>query len=121
MQRFTCYTLQDVEAFTKEVTIEKQPLKVLLQVGTNTLTRVKSAAEVSAMMNNEVILLRTVFPTARIYVSSFLPRKDKLNKIVPDINEHLEDYCDPMKKVTFIGHTNISRADLYDNLHIDTH
>ena len=120
VQRFTCYTLKDVETFTKEVTIEKQPAKVLLQVGTNTLTQLKSPAEVNTMMNNTINVLRTVFPAARIYVSSFLPRKDNLNKAITEINTFLEDYCDSMKKVTFIGHTNIPRADLYDKLHIDT-
>ena len=120
VQRFTCYTLKDVVTFTKEVAIEKQPVKVLLQVGTNTLTQVKSPAEVSDLMSNTIKLLGTVFPAARIYVSSLLPRKDNLNKAVTEINNYLEDYCDALKKVSFVNHVNISKAELVDRLHIDT-
>ena len=91
-----------------------------MQVGTNTLTQVKSPAEVSNLMSDTINLLKTVFPTARIFVSSFLPRKDNLNKAVTEINSFLEDFCDAMKKVSFVNHTNIFKADLVDKLHIDT-
>ena len=113
---------RNVETFTKEVTIKKQPSKVLLQVGTNDLTRIKSSADVITKINNTITMLGSEFPDARIYVSSLLPRKDKLNKTAMEINKLLEEYCDSTKKVTFIDHTNsIGRSDLYDNLHIDAH
>ena len=121
VQRVTCYTLNDVETFTKEATIEKEPTKILLQVGTNTLTHIKSADNVHIKMKETVSLLSAIYPNARIYISALLPRNDGLHKTAMNINELLEDWCDSIKRVTFISHSNIPKAEIYDRLHLDVH
>ena len=119
VQRHTCYTLADVETFTKEAKIDSQPTKVLLQVGTNTLTQVDSG-KVLKSMTETIDKVRERFPEARIYVSSFLPRNDNLHDMAMDVNKLLAEVIDDLKRVSYIDNINISKANLFDRLHLDT-
>ena len=100
--------------------MEKQPSKILLQVGTNNLSDIRETEEVLDGFGKTIAAIKTKFPEARIYVSALLPRRDKLHKTAMEINKCLDEGCDELKLVTFIQHRNTSRKDLYDNLHLHT-
>ena len=87
-------------------------------MGTNTLTDVRDSAEVINEFKMTIPKIKETFPESRIYVSSLLPRNDNLHKEAMEINKLLEEYCDETRWVTYLHHTNISKRDLYDRLHL---
>ena len=94
VQRHTCYTLRDVSTFIQESTIENQPSKLYLQVGTNDLTQHGDVKKLLLDLGNTIGSLKEKFPSCRIYVSNLLPRKDKLNTLVKEFNRSLDQVCD---------------------------
>ena len=123
VQRHTCYTLADVHTFVNETEVEKEPKKILLQVGTNTLSNADEPdpSAFFSEMGRTISALRGKFPNAKIFVSSLLPRKDHLHKAAMEINELMREGLDNIPATSFIDHQNISKADMFDRLHLDTH
>jgi hypothetical protein len=79
------------------------------QPGKNTITETLEIVD----------LVKQKHPNCRILVSSLLSRKDELNNKVPAINEELKTRLSSKTKTTYIQHTNISNADLYDKKHLN--
>jgi hypothetical protein len=94
--------------------------KILLQVGTNTLSHVKDPERTMTELVVTIDKLKLIFPEARIYVSAFLPRKDNLHDQAMQVNKLIEEYCDTAKNVSYIQHRNINKKDLFDRLHLHT-
>ena len=118
VQRHTCYTLQDVSTFLQESTIEKQPSKVYLQVGTNDLTQHGDVQKLLSDLGETIRSLKEKFPSCRIYISNLLPRKDELNALVREFNKSLEQVCDSFFGLRIVSHLDLNKSDLFDTLHL---
>ena len=110
--------LLDILTFVKEAKVEKNPSKIFIQVGTNDLTVHKDVTKLHDDLMNAINQLAAKFPGARTYVSTLLPRKDDLNAATVEFNKLLDNTCDTTPGIRLVTHVDITRQDLYDNLHL---
>ncbi|XP_006814454.1 uncharacterized protein LOC102810377 [Saccoglossus kowalevskii] len=94
---------------------------VVLHVGTNDIDSNISPDAIMREYNRLTESVSTKFPEATIYVSSILPRRNKVNFniIANNINARLQSMCDGNTKLVFIHNRNISIRHLSDEVHLN--
>ena len=121
-KRFTCYTIPEAKQFLNTANIIRQPKKVVLHLGTNDVKVGPSIDHLRDEYNELIVLARSKFPDARIYVSSVFCRMrkdDKLNDLINMLNDFLEEYCDRTPMFTLVNNSNIHHRDMRDPLHVN--
>ena len=84
----------------------------VIALGTNDLKDNHSSGATNALYSKAVDTVAREFPSAHIFVSAILPRKDTsghykdYNDKVADINKFLWEYAKGSENVTFIGNSN---------------
>ena len=119
-ERFTCYTLDHVQQFLDEVTITKQPKRLLIHVGTNDVDH-GSADEIADKFERTLILIREKMPGTRILVSRILRRKRSdhpLKNTILSLNDKLITICDNHPRTLSFSNDNVNK--FYDDKHVDT-
>ena len=120
-ETFTCYTLDHVDQFLREVEFVVHPDKILLGVGTNDL----DIATKDTIMPKYVELIERItsaLPNSKIYVSLIFTRqnpKDKINETSRSINSELYEHCENIHRVFAFHNSNISAEMLDDPKHLD--
>lgn len=120
-KRFTCYTIPQAMNFLNTATINRQPKKVLLHLGTNDVVSANEE-QLKNSFQKLISLTRSKFPDARIYISSIFVRmqkSDPLNKLINNTNNFLEDFCDKTARYTFMNNSNISHKNMRDPKHVN--
>ena len=112
---------KDLLTFVNEAKVDKIPSKIFLQVGTNDLTEHKDPKKLLDDLVNVINQLAVKFPGARMYVSTLLPHKDDLNKETREFNRLLDKSCDTLAGIRLVTHVDITKQDLYDNLHLHSY
>ena len=119
-ERFTCYTLEHVQQFLNEVTITKQPKRLLLHVGTNDVDH-GSADEIADKFGRTLTLIREKMPETRILVSRILRRKRSdhpLKETIQSLNDKLVTICDNHSRTLSFSNDNVNK--FYDDKHVDS-
>ena len=120
-EKFKCPTLDHINSLLDTVNIKKNPNKIFIMCGTN---HIFSGSKNTIKMENDYMntleKLRNLFPLAKIYISSLLPRGDRYVKNTAQyMNDFLYGVCCADPSFTFMRNNNISRHSLVDNKHID--
>lgn len=113
-------TIEDALYFIENSTVQRAPLKVLLNVGLNDISN-DDPDPVIESYKTLVDAIRSLLPTTEIYISSILHRKDnKFTKTIDKVNGTFGDWDKVSPHVTFIHHTNIINNEkmMYDTKHL---
>ena len=88
-----CATYTDIQLFCREMTITKQPEKILLHCGCNDIDRnKKDKPKIFGDIDETLKILQKHFPKSKIIISTLFPQGERdLINIVNDINNHLID------------------------------
>ena len=120
-QKIFCPTFMQTKRFLDAIHVVKQPKYILLHCGTNDLENPDFSEE---KFENDFIVvvsrLREVFPSARITVSSLLPR-DEMKFYCPlrNLNDFLAGCCSAGHNIVYMRNSNIKFSMLLDNKHIN--
>ena len=95
--------IADISHYKKR-TQEKLPAEIIIHMGTNDSYSDKEAKDIA----NDILQLSKSAKTDanKVAVSSVLPRKDKFNSKVKEVNIHLQDICSS-NNLPLITHSNI--------------
>ena len=119
-QKVFCPTLKQTLRFLELVTVEKQPDKLLLHVGTNDLEeRNVSEDKIEDAFIKVFIKIREIFPHTKIIISSILPRVEMhLYSMARNLNDFLAGCCSS-GVMKYSNNINIRRDMLRDKKHIN--
>ena len=106
---------QDITSLLININIISSPGKIFLHVGTNDLDN-SNDDQVLSQIQQSLTQLREHFPSATIYVSSLVPRKDRSTD---ELNLALLESVDIMPKTRFVCYQTISTNMLNDNKHLN--
>ena len=105
------------EAMKKLATTDLQGVKhILIHTGTNDLTHNK---DITRSLRQVAEKATSVAPTARVTISTLLPRRDVPQHEINKINADISKACTGIPNVHMAHHAEILYQHLYDSLHLN--
>ena len=120
-EKIFCPTLNHIREFLEKTCVITNPQVILIHCGTNCLYG--RSVDVEKFQNDFVEVMacvRSYFASAKIVVSSLLPRGERhINEIIGNLNDFINGCCNTFDKFHFMNNINIKRYMLEDNKHLN--
>lgn len=95
----------------------KDATHIIIHTGTNDLT--SGWTDVGKAMREVALKATTTVPTAKILISSLLPRLDKPPQQIQEINKGLQQLCSTTPQLNLVEYPNIRLEHMFDHIHLD--
>ena len=112
-----CATYTDIQLFCREMTITKQPEKILLHCGCNDIDRnKKDKPNIFGDIDETLKILQKLFPKSKLIISTLFPggERDLIN-MMNDINNHLINISLNTPLILVMDNKRIGESMLSDN------
>lgn len=90
---------------------------IIIHTGTNDLTSGRN--DIGLALTKVVTKAKATAPSAKIIISSLLPRLDKSPQIIQKVNEDLQKQCAHVPQVHLVSHPDIQLKHMYDHIHLN--
>ena len=95
----------------------KDATHIIIHTGTNDLTSGKK--DVGLDLSKAAKKAAMMAPSAKIIVSSLLPRLDKPPQLIQQINKDLQMLCSSVPQIHLVNHPDIKLEHMYDHIHLN--
>lgn len=95
----------------------KEASHIIIHTGTNDLTSGKN--DIGLALTKVATKANATAPSAKIIMSTLLPRLDKSPQIIQKINEDLQKQCAHVPQVHLVRHPGVQLKHMYDHIHLN--
>ncbi len=115
VKKFWCPTSHSALRLLREGALGA-PSHIIIHTGTNDLSTRR--VDITKALSNVVRTASSIYPRAKVIISSLLPRRDVPQRIINAINVEIANICAPIPNVHIANHQQVTHQHLYDHIHI---